>query len=663
MQNKIVANKKKIRYPAVPLLNIDPYFNIWSFSDCLTDDTTRHWTGVSNSMTGMIKYNSKVYRFMGKCAIDGRYYYCEPEVLPQTDVEVFPTKTVCSFENDDLALTVTFISPLIADNMLLMARPVSYIEYKIFPKTEIAEPKIYFDIACECCVDNPKQNVSLLKNEYGIYCGNSEQKILNKCGDDVRIDWGYLHLLDKDGYFAGALQSRDAFAREKEIELLDDKESHNIYEETPVMAVVKIGFENKIAIAYNDIKSICYFGKNLDSYYKSNGDTFEDICTKAFSEYGEVKRQCEEFDKKIIGDAQNINSEYADILSYVYRQAAASHKLCYDENGILFISKECFSDGDAATMDITYPSMPLFLCVNPELVKGMLRPILDFARKEKWKFDFAPHDCGLYPILNGQDYGLNHETGELALDMQMPIEESGNMLLCMYALCKMLGNSEYADENRDLLDKWAKYLLEYGYDPNNQLCTDDFAGHLGHNCNLSIKAILGIFAYGEMFGNDEYKAKAQEYARKWEKEAFENDHYKLAFDKENSWSIKYNLLWDKLFGFNLFDKSVYETETKYYLTKLEKYGIPLDSRGDAAKNDWIMWAAVLNDDAEYKNKLIHSVWNMINETKERVPLSDYYNIKNGGQWLWAFGKRPWGFSNRTVVGGFWALMLNNKLRE
>jgi hypothetical protein len=174
-----------------------------------------------------------------------------------------------------------------------------------------------------------------------------------------------------------------------------------------------------------------------------------------------------------------------------------------DENGeILYISKECFSNGCAATVDVSYPSIPMFLIYNPELVKGMMRPVFRFAKSDAWKFDFAPHDVGCYPLVNGQVYG-----GEkLELKYQMPVEECGNMLVMAANVAIAEGNADFAKENIDLLKKWCAYLIEYGADPGNQLCTDDFAGHLAHNCNISLKAVMGLRGMAiiqEMLGDKE----------------------------------------------------------------------------------------------------------------------------------------------------------------
>ena len=644
----------EFRPPAVPLLVFDPYFSIWSFNDKLYDDSTRNWTGAKNAMTGIVRCGNKVWRFMGKIA-DREYYYCEPDIIEQVNLKVNPTTTEYTFENDELRLVVRFINPLLADDLKLLSRPIGYIEYEVLSKFD-EDIEVYFDISAETCVDDYQKQVQLYESEFGIYCGNVEQKLLNKSGDDVRIDWGYLHLLDKEAYFCSAFTGRNEFVLGKCEKKLKAGEVLSVYLDNPAMSVIKKGNSGRIAIGYDDIKSIEYFGKQLDAYYKIDGDTFEDVCRDAIDNFDFIKKKCQAFDTELINISKKISEKYTDIISLSYRQAIAAHKLCFDESGLLFISKECFSDGCAATVDVTYPSMPLFLKLNPELVIGMLRPIFEYAKMDLWNFEFAPHDVGIYPIIDKQAYGYEKENPEWTISRQMPVEECANMLICTYAICNAIGSKEYACQNKELITKWADYLLEFGKIPENQLCTDDFNGHLDKNCNLSIKAIIGIYAFGELFDMPKYKEKAKEFAFWWKENANEKDHYKLAFDTDGTWSIKYNMVWDKIFRFGLFD-DVCKIETDFYITKLMKYGIPLDSRGTVAKNDWIMWAAAMCETDEKRDKIIESVWNMINETKTRVPITDHYDATTGLQWRWAEYYTWQGFQNRSVVGGFAILML------
>lgn len=665
---------RKLRPPAVPLLVFDPYFSVWSFADNLYDEPTRHWTGARNSMVGLVRCGNSVWRFMGKLA-DREYYYCEPDVINQKNVSVNPTITECTFENEILLLRVRFINPVLADDLSVMSRPLGYIEYEAESKTGEAV-EVYFDFSAEITVDNYDDNVKLFVSEYGIYCGNASQNILNKRGDAVRIDWGYLHLLDKDAYFCNGFTGRNNFVLGKPVSVTSEALSAGVREDSgavnakslcagdevsvraddPVMAVRKKGNYGRIAIAYDDIKCIEYFGKQLEAYYKINGSSFDQMCKNALDGFDAVKEKCMEFDKKLIDKAKSISDKYAEIISLSYRQAVAAHKLCFDGDGLLFISKECYSDGCAATVDVTYPSMPLFLLFDPELVKGMIRPIFEFADTDMWQFEFSPHDVGIYPIIDKQVYGYEKDDPEWTISRQMPIEECGNMIICSYAICNALGDNSYAEEHKDLLLKWGDYLVKHGKDPGNQLCTDDFNGHLDRNCNLSIKAIIAIYACGELFGIDEYKRIAKEYASWWKENAFEIDHYGLAFGASDTWSIKYNMVWDKVFGFDLFS-DIYKIETDFYMSKLQKHGIPLDSRGDVAKNDWIMWAAALCDDPKDRDGIVGSVWNMINETKTRVPITDHYDVKTAMQWRWAEYYTWQGFQNRSVVGGFAILML------
>lgn len=660
----------KLRPPAVPLVTVDPYFNVWSNRNTLYEGKTVHWTfdetnpmGI-HEMTGLIRIDNEIWRFIG----------CNKQTekvknLEQVNVEVKPLTTVYEFQGGGISLQVEFMTPLLLDDLTVLSRPVSYVTFTVSVLgNKEKDIEIYFDVTGEWAVNERDQQVEwgqeLLSSDLiDLKIGTTEQPILEKSGDNLRIDWGYLHLLnpvatENQVAISGENVRTEWIENKKLVSDKDADSPRSLKENMPVLATVidfnkvsQMGESHFLAIAYDDIYSVEYFHKKLPGYWRRNGQTFSDILLSSIQDYPELKIRCEEINSEIAQEAENIAGErYKDIVSLAYRQAIAAHKLVEDdEDGLLFLSKENNSNGCMATVDVSYPSIPLFLQYNPSLVKGMLTPIFTFARSDDWKFDFAPHDIGTYPLGNCQVYGENK------LEYQMPIEECGNMLIMTTAVTLAEGDNEFAKEHWDLLTKWAQHLIEYGLDPKDQLCTDDFAGHLAHNTNLSIKAIIGIGSYSilcDFMGNNDeaesYLSKAKELAVKWEMMAKEEDHYKLAFDQQNTWSLKYNLVWDELFSLNLFSKEIKTKEVDYYLTKLNHFGVPLDSREEYTKIDWLLWVAGLTEDKVKSGKIIDSIWNFLNETEDRVPFCDWYDTKTA---------KRLNFKNRSVVGGMFLLFL------
>ena len=161
------------------------------------------------------------------------------------------------------------------------------------------------------------------------------------------------------------------------------------------------------------------------------------------------------------------------------------------------------------------------------------------------------------------------------------------------------GSADFAAKHLDMLVGWCEYLIKYGADPADQLCTDDFAGHLAHNCNLSLKAIMGIQGMSMlmgMLGKEEeaakYRSIAEEMAANWMATACNADgSTNLAFDQPNTFSMKYNMVWDKVWGTGLFTQEFRDRELANNRKHFNRYGLPLDNRSDYTKSDWWVWVA------------------------------------------------------------------------
>ena len=603
---------------------------------------------------------------LGGCLVDFGLYRTDDtekrltQTAVQTSAEVQATRTIYTFTCGEVDLRLTFMAPALLEDLNLVSRPVNYMTYEVASNDGAEhDVEIYFEAGPQWArhADSQKSICETLADERFAYAkvGTVEQPVLQKYGDNVRIDWGYFDLAgDKTKYTTA---SGNPFAIRSEF-IDAGTISSNKGEYLAITANIgKVGTKavsDYIMVGYDDLYSILYYGEKVRPYWNRKGDSsIEQQFTLAADEYPSLVKRCEKFDAKLMADATEAGGkEYAELCALAYRQSIAAHKLIESPTGELaWISKENFSNGCLGTVDVTFPSFPLYVYYNPDLAKGLLNFIFELYESEKWTRPYAAHDAGRYPHLRGEDYG-----GE-----GMPIEESGNMLIMTSAICQEDGNADYALKHWDVLTTWANYLVENGQDPRNQLCTDDFMGHLARNSNLSIKAILGVASYADlakMAGKtdiaESYMAKAKEMAGIWKQMANGGDHYRLTFDtNQDTWSMKYNLVWDEILGFNVFDADIAETEVAYYLTKFNAYGLALDQRSYTTKSDWLMWSATLSSDKATFEKFITPMYNFYNETTGRCPMPDLYQTNSTDHrtgWLQA----------RSVVGGYWIKMLKDK---
>ena len=149
-------------------------------------------------------------------------------------------------------------------------------------------------------------------------CGNVVQNPLAETGDRVTIDWGYLHLCDRDAYIA---EPPNMYCGIKTVDPSTDtrrftqnvtlNKIYNAHSDMPYLYVSKKALSGVITVAYDEIKPIEYFHAQVDEYYTKYFDSFEAMVKAAVKEYPEIKKMCDAFDGKLMSEAGKLSEEYA----------------------------------------------------------------------------------------------------------------------------------------------------------------------------------------------------------------------------------------------------------------------------------------------------------------------------------------------------------------
>ncbi|MBQ9741170.1 MAG: DUF5127 domain-containing protein, partial [Kiritimatiellae bacterium] len=310
----VSAVKAGFRPPAVPLVQNDPFFSVWSAADRLTDVETTHWSGAKQPISIILSFDGKTRRLCG----------AEPasvSALPQVDLRVRPTQTVYSFSEGGVKAQLKFSTDKTAADLDRFTRPLTYVTLCVEGAKEwdavltVSSAMATNDDSAEMTT-----NRCLIAGLNAVRVGRKKQRPFSLVEDFMRCDWGY-------AWTVGPKR--------------EGSSCHWI-------------------LAYDDLAGLRFLGRDCPAWWRRNGQSFESMLAAAEADYHDVCEKLDAFDRKWESDCERVGGrKYADIASLAYRQSLSACNIVAGENGeMLMFSKENGSNGCMGTVDLIYPQLP-----------------------------------------------------------------------------------------------------------------------------------------------------------------------------------------------------------------------------------------------------------------------------------------------------------------
>jgi len=654
------------RPPAAPLFVRNPYLSTWLPADGPNGTWPTFWTGTTKAMSGIARVDGIPYVVLGAPAAGGAH-----AVLLQSR-KLTATNTEYVLQTGPVQFTFDFLSPVEPGDLKRQSAPIAYLRTSAHATdggTHAAS--IYFDISGEWAHGDSNQMVDWARQTVPHSGGDLIIQSFTPHSPQNLVEinqypaWGTAFLAAPAAATTTYAIGSDATVRAMGANQgtldgsLDADMPRAINNRWPVLGfnfdlgqvstatepvTLVIGNERDPAVSYRTV--------GVPPLWKAFWPTWQDMVADAYDDVSDAVTRNAALDLRIATDARAAGGDnYSALCTLALRQTLGGTELVGTADKPWLMLKEISSDGNVSTVDVAYPASPALLYLDPLLVKLMLDPLLEYAESGFWTKQFAEHDLGSsYPNASCHDDGNEED---------MPIEESADMLIMMAAYAKRAKPEDakaYSVAHYEIAKQWAQYLVPHTLDPQNQNQTDDFTGFINHSANLALKGIVGVGAMSILSGfaektadHDSFLGEAQSLIESWAAKAQDGSgqHLLLEYDVPGSWSLKYNLLYDRILGLNLVSSAIVSEEAAWYTSQEQGFGVDLDPRNAYTKSDWELWTAGAIEDKALRQFFIDSVYDYATTSTARVPFSDWYDTANG---------HNHGFQARPVQGGMFSLL-------
>ncbi|KAA2255955.1 DUF5127 domain-containing protein [Solihabitans fulvus] len=662
-----------LRPPATPLAVRSPYLTTWLAGDTLPGTWPTFWNGHITALCGIARIDGTSYVFAGAPGLPGGPALT---AMTQNSLQLTATRSIYTLSGGGITLTVTFFSPVDPGNLQRQSVPLSYVTMQAASNDGRAhDVSLYLDASGEWVhndITTPiiwaQQRTSSMT---ALTCAPANPEVLKELNDQA--SWGSLVFaaptadgltwqIGQDTVVRAAAAGQGALNGTS-----DPAQPRAINDRWPVLGLnQRLGTVNPgttsapftVSLGHVRTPALSYLGAPLSPWWTHYWASWTDLVDWFNGDHCAALASAVALDQRVHDDAVaaagggSTGEHYAAICALALRQAVGGAELVDRDGSPWAFQKEISSSGNVSTVDVVYPSFPVYLYLSPSYLRMLLEPLLHLAESGGWSQAFAEHDTGAsYPIADGHLGGQE----------DMPVEESANMLIMAAAVIQRLGRAEasgFATAHYPILRQWAEYLVGNALDPGFQNQTDDFTGFIAHSANLALKGIIGVGAMGVIAGAagnagdvTRYRSISRGYASQWVTLAQDpsNQHLKLAYDQNGTWSLKYNGFADRVLGLDLVPVGVAAQEAAWYQSHAGNHGVILDPRNNYAKGDWELWtAAWLADQPAIRQTLVEGVFGFAQATQQRVPFTDWYVVADASQR---------GFADRPVVGGMFSLVV------